>query len=72
MSRLITDVREKRGLSYSVDSSFSPGLHAGEFTIGLQTRPDQAHAALQVSREVLANFVANGPTEEELVAAKKT
>ena len=71
VSRLTTEVREKRGLSYSVDSRFSPGLHAGEFTIGLQTRPDQAHAALQVSREVLANFVANGPTEEELVAAKK-
>jgi zinc protease len=69
-SRLTKEVREKRGLSYSVYSYFSPGLHAGAFAIGLQTRPDQAAQAVQVSREVLANFVANGPTQEELKAAK--
>jgi len=70
VSRLTNEVREKRGLSYSVYSYFSPGLHAGAFTIGLQTRPDQADQALQVSREVLTRFVADGPTEAELQAAK--
>ncbi|MBE2263576.1 MAG: insulinase family protein [Burkholderiaceae bacterium] len=70
VSRLTAEVREKRGLSYSVYSYFAPGLHAGAFTIGLQTRPDQAAQAVQVSREVLADFVANGPTEAELSAAK--
>jgi len=70
VSRLTTEVREKRGLSYSVYSYFSPGLHAGAFTIGLQTRPDQAAQAVQVSREVLARFVADGPTDAELRAAK--
>jgi zinc protease len=70
VSRLTHEVREKRGLSYSVYSYFAPGLHAGAFTIGLQTRPDQADQALQVSREVLARFVADGPTEAELQAAK--
>jgi len=70
VSRLTHEVREKRGLSYSVYSYFSPGLHAGAFTIGLQTRPDQANQALQVSRDVLARFVAEGPTETELQAAK--
>jgi len=70
VSRLTNEVREKRGLSYSVYSYFSPGLHAGAFTIGLQTRPDQADQALQVSREVLTRFVADGPTETELQAAK--
>ena len=70
VSRLSTEVREKRGLSYSVYSYFSPGLHAGAFTIGLQTRPDQAAQAVQVSREVLARFVAEGPTAAELQAAK--
>ncbi len=69
-SRLTREVREKRGLSYSVYSYFSPGLHAGAFAVGLQTRPDQAAQAVQVSRDVLAQFVANGPTEEELKAAK--
>jgi len=70
VSRLTTEVREKRGLSYSIYSYFAPGLHAGAFTIGLQTRPDQAAQAVQVSREVLARFVAEGPTEAELQAAK--
>jgi len=70
VSRLTQEVREKRGLSYSVYSYFSPGLHAGAFTLGLQTRPDQTAQAVQVAREVLAKFVAQGPTETELKAAK--
>ena len=69
-ARLTEEVREKRGLTYSVYSYFSPGLHAGAFTIGLQTRPDQAQQALDLVREVLAKFVTEGPTEKELQAAK--
>ena len=70
VSRLSSEVREKRGLTYSVSSSFSPGQHAGAFTVGLQTRPDQATQALEVTRKVLRDFVADGPTEAELKAAK--
>ena len=70
VSRLYAEVREKRGLSYSVYSYFSPGLHAGAFTIGLQTRPDQAAQAVQVSRDVLTRFLNEGPTDAELKAAK--
>lgn len=69
-ARLTEEVREKRGLTYSVYSYFAPGLHAGAFTIGLQTRPDQAEQALTLVREVLAKFVTEGPTEKELQAAK--
>ena len=69
-SRLTTEVREKRGLTYSVYSSFTPGLHAGAFVIGLQTRPDQAEQALQLVRQVLTQFAEDGPTEAELQAAK--
>lgn len=70
VSRLTNEVREKRGLSYSVYSYFAAGLHAGAFTVGLQTRPDQAREAVKVSRDVIARFVAEGPTEAELRAAK--
>jgi len=70
VSRLTNEVREKRGLSYSVYSYFAAGLHAGAFTVGLQTRPDQAAQAVKVSRDVIARFVAEGPTEAELRAAK--
>ena len=70
VSRLTNEVREKRGLSYSVYSYFAPGLHAGAFTVGMQTRPDQTAQAVTVSREVLERFVTEGPTEAELKAAK--
>lgn len=69
-SRLTREVREKRGLTYGVYSYFSPGLHAGSFTVGLQTRPDQADQAVALVREVVKDFVAKGPTEAELKDAK--
>jgi zinc protease len=70
VSRLTEQVREKRGLSYSVYSAFAPGLHAGAFTVGLQTRPDQAAQAVAVAKDVVQGFVREGPTEAELQAAK--
>jgi zinc protease len=70
VSRLSHEVREKRGLTYGVSSSFSPGLHAGSFTVGLQTRPDQAARTVELVRQIVSDFVANGPTEAELQAAK--
>ena len=70
VSRLSTEVREKRGLTYGVSSYFSPGLHAGSFTVSLQTRPDQTDQAVALVRQVVRDFVANGPTEAELKAAK--
>lgn len=69
-SRLMEEVREKRGLVYGVYSTFNPGLDAGAFQIGLQTRPDQAAEALKVTREVLSDFIAKGPTDQELRDAK--
>lgn len=71
VSRLSDAVREKRGLSYSVYSYFYPMGERGPFVLGLQTRNDQRREALTVVRQVLADFVANGPTEQELQAAKQ-
>jgi zinc protease len=70
-SRLMNEVREKRGLAYSVYSYFMPLKQPGPFQIGLQTRKDQADEALKLVRKTLANFIANGPTEQELLAAKQ-
>lgn len=69
-SRLMQEVREKRGLTYGISSAFSPGAQAGAFSINVKTRPDQADEALEVSMAVLKDFVENGPTKEELIAAK--
>lgn len=71
VSRLFEEVREKRGLSYSAYSYFSPMLFKGPFTAGLQTKTDQADEATSVLLENIKNYIEQGPTEEELIAAKK-
>lgn len=71
VSRLSEEIREKRGLSYSTYSYFSPMRQHGPFQIGLQTRNDQAQEALDVVMETLIDFIDKGPTEKELTAAKQ-
>ncbi len=71
VSRLMKEVREKRGYAYSVYSYFAPRKLEGPFEIGLQTRRDQVQDALKVVDEVLTEFMARGPTAKELAAAKK-
>ena len=71
VSRLSQEVREKRGLSYSVYSYFMPLREPGPFLLGLQTKNSQRAEALAVVRRVLKEFVEKGPTPEELAAAKK-
>lgn len=71
VSRLMREVREKRGFAYSVYSYFMPLVQWGPFQIGLQTKKEQADEAVAVARDVLAGFLADGPSEEELLAAKQ-
>lgn len=71
VSRLMNEVREQRGLAYSVYSYFMPLKQTGAFQIGLQTKKEQADDALILVRKTLADFVAQGPTEKELRAAKQ-
>lgn len=70
VSRLTEEVREKRGLVYSVYSYFMPMAELGPFQIGLQTKKDQANDALKLVRETLDKFLKNGVTNAELKAAK--
>lgn len=71
VSRLSDEIREKRGLSYSVYSYFVPMRERGPFSMGLQTRNKESENALHVMRETLDKFVADGPTQKELEDAKK-
>jgi zinc protease len=70
VSRLMMEIREKRGLSYGVSSYFYPLKNSGLFITGLQTKKDQANQALEVMRKTVGDFVQDGPTESELTAAK--
>lgn len=70
VSRLMSEVREKRGLAYSVFSYFAPGKNVGIFQAGLQTKNDQAALALDVMSSTMAKFIEEGPSSAELAAAK--
>ena len=72
MSRLLKEIREKRGYAYSAYSYFRPYEREGPFLVGLETRRDQAREALELARAVVGEFVKHGPTEAELKAAKKS
>lgn len=69
-SRLYNEVREKRGLAYSVSSGLSLRDHANNLMIATATRPDRLHESLEVIRNEVNRMAKSGPTEEELAAAK--
>lgn len=71
VSKLMQEVREKRGYAYDVHSYFAPRLLEGPFQIGLQTRREQTDDALKVVNAVLDDYLKKGPSEAELAAAKK-
>ncbi|MEI7842309.1 MAG: pitrilysin family protein [Gallionellaceae bacterium] len=70
VSRLMSEIREKRGMAYSVYSYFMLMQQPGAFQLGLQTKKEQADEALKVTRATLREFVEKGITEKELKAAK--
>ena len=70
VSKLANELREKRGLTYSVSSQFSPMPGRGPFVISLSTKNSQSNTALAITRETLLSFIKSGPTEQELIATK--
>ncbi len=69
-SRLMEDVREKRGLVYGVYSYFQPLAAPGPFVITLQTKASQAKEAEAVVRDVLTAMAAGKITEKQMIASK--
>ena len=70
-SRLMEEVREKRGLTYGVFSWFQPLETSGVYRIRLQTRADQATQAEKVLREVLQGFADGNISQDELEKSKQ-
>jgi len=70
-SRIVKEIREKRGLAYSAYSYFHPMVSKGPFLMGLQTRNEKVEEAAAAVKETLKSFIDKGPTEVELTAAKK-
>lgn len=71
VSRLMNEIREKRGLAYSTYSFFGPSGDAGPFQAGVQTQKAQAPEAVSLMRDTINTFIAQGPTQAELDAAKQ-
>ena len=69
-SRLYREIREKRGLAYSVYSALSPMQHAGLFIGGVSTRNDRAAESLAIILEQIREIAADGPSADELGKAK--
>lgn len=70
-TRLMEEVREKRGLTYGIYSSFSPMQATGPFMINVQTRAELSAATLQLVEDLLRDYISNGPSEAELAQAKR-
>lgn len=70
-SRLMTEVREKRGLTYGVSSGFTPMQAQGPFLIALQTRAELSENTLKLVKDITRDFLVNGPTQKELDDAKR-
>jgi zinc protease len=69
-SRIWQEVREKRGLAYSVSTGLYPYKNAGLFFGGTATKNDRAKEALDVIKEEIAKMATKGPTADELAKAK--
>jgi zinc protease len=70
-SRLFGEVREKRGLTYGINSGLANYEHANALMISTSTRAGKGGETLGVIRDVTRKMAEGGPSEEELAAAKK-
>jgi zinc protease len=70
-SRIWQEVREKRGLAYSVSTGLYPYARAGMFYGGTATKNERAKEALDVIREEISRMATEGPTADELDKAQK-
>lgn len=66
---LMNQVRQQRGLVYGIYSSVSPMAAAGPFTLQLQTANENKDKALTLTLSLLQDFVAQGPTADQLELA---
>lgn len=70
-TRLMDEVREKRGLTYGVSSGFTGMQARGPFSIALQTRAELSEGTLKLVQDILRDYLKNGPTQKELDDAKR-
>lgn len=70
-SRLFTELREKRGLTYGAYAGLYPNMDWGVLTVDTSTKGDTTGDALELAHSVVRSFAENGPTQEEFEGAKR-
>lgn len=70
-TRLMDQVREKRGLTYGVSSGFTGMQARGPFSIALQTRAELSEGTLKLVQDIVRDYLKSGPTQKELDDAKR-
>jgi zinc protease len=70
-SRLLEEVRDKRGLAYSVVSFFEPGKYPGSFQAVLQTKNSSAREAVSLILQQIKRIKEEPVSDKELEGAKK-
>ncbi|MBF0620584.1 MAG: insulinase family protein [Magnetococcales bacterium] len=69
-SRLNEEIREKKGLVYSVYSYYAPWPGRGPWIIWLQTKNESVQEAVDTVKTQLKDLAENGPSEKEITDAK--
>lgn len=70
-SRLMIEVRERRGLTYGIYSAFSTMQAPGPFSIRVQTRAEMTEGTLALIKQIVADYLVKGPTQKEVDEAKQ-
>ena len=69
-SRLFQDVRESRGLAYTIDASAEQYSDAGRISVFAGCAPGDALEVGAITRDIWADIAAKGPTEAEMSRAR--
>ncbi|PVZ43018.1 pitrilysin family protein [Pseudomonas sp. CC120222-01a] len=70
-SRLMVELRQRRGLTYGVHTRVSPLRAGGLFTVEWEVAPAHVEGSQALVANLLGDFIEQGPTEAELQVARK-
>ncbi|MBE9181042.1 insulinase family protein [Oculatella sp. LEGE 06141] len=71
-SRLGTEIRDRQGLTYGINSFFQAGINSGPFAVVMQTAPEDVNQAIDSTLALLKQLRQHGITNAELEAAKRS
>lgn len=71
-SRLGTEIRDRQGLTYGINSYFQAGNRPGPFVVSMQTAPEDADRAIASTVKLLDQLRAQGVSTAEVTTAQRS